>query len=106
MSPTLEEEINDDIATEIRKNMEIIIKYYDSINTKVINIQKELNQLKYLLELKKSKSIMQEEDDKKQFETKQKMYLSKLNKKEILNPKESTLNYYKIKFCDDKYIIV
>ena len=44
--------------------MEIIIKYYDSINTKVINIQKELNQLKYLLELKKSKSIMQEEDDK------------------------------------------
>ena len=45
--------------------MEIIIKCYDSINTKVINIQKELNQLKYLLELKKSKSIMQEEDDKK-----------------------------------------
>ena len=40
--------------------METIIKYYDSINTKVINIQKELNQLKYLLELKKRKSIMQE----------------------------------------------
>ena len=49
---------------------------------------------------------MQEEDDEKQFETKQKMYLSKLNKKEILNPKENTLNYYKIKFSDDKYIIV
>ena len=106
MNPIIEEEINDDIAVEIRKNMEIIIKYYDSINTKVINIQKELNQLKYLLELKKSKSIMQEEDDEKQFETKQKMYLSKLNKKEILNPKESTLNYYKIKFSEDKYIIV
>ncbi len=65
MSLNIEEEINDDIAAEIRKNMEIIIKYYDSINTKVMNIQKELNQLKYLLELKKSKSIMQEEDDKK-----------------------------------------
>ena len=64
MISTIEEEINDDIGVEIRKNMEIIIKYYDSINTKVINIQKELNQLKYLLELKKSKSIMQEEDDK------------------------------------------
>ena len=49
---------------------------------------------------------MQEEDDKKQFETKQKMYLSKLNKKEILNPKESTLNYYKTKFSEDTYIIV
>ena len=43
MSLNIEEEINDDIAAEIRKNMEIIIKYYDSINTKVINIQKELN---------------------------------------------------------------
>ena len=64
MSLNIEEEINDDIGVEIRKNIEIIIKYYDSINTKVINIQKELNQLKYLLELKKSKSIMQEEDDK------------------------------------------
>ena len=66
--------------------MEIIIKYYDSINTKVINIQKELNQLKYLLELKKSKSITQEEDDEKQFETKQKMYLSKLHKKRNFKP--------------------
>ena len=45
--------------------METLIKYYDSINTKVFNIQKELNQLKYLFELKKSKSIMHEEDDKK-----------------------------------------
>ena len=53
MSPNIEEEINDDIATEIRQNMETIIKYYDSINTRTINIQKELNQLKYLLELKK-----------------------------------------------------
>ena len=54
MSLNIEEEIHDDIGVEIRKNMEIIIKYYDSINTKVINIQKELNQLKYLLELRKS----------------------------------------------------
>ena len=57
-------------------------------------------------ELTKSKSITNEEEDKKQYETKQKMYLGKLNKEEILNPKESTLNDYKIKICDDKYIIV
>ena len=104
MNPIIEEEINDDIAVEIRKNMETIVKYYDSINTKIINFEKQLNNLKYLLELKKAKSIINNEDDKK-YEQKQKMYLSKLNKKEILNPKESTLNYYKIKFSEDKYII-
>ena len=104
MNP-IEEEINDDIAVEIRKNMETIVKYYDSINTKIINFEKQLNNLKYLLELKKAKSIINNEDDKKNYEQKQKMYLSKLNKKEILNPKESTLQYYKIKFSEDKYII-
>jgi len=41
----------------------------------------------------------------KKYEQKQKMYLSKLIKKEILNPKETTLNYYKIKFSEDTYII-
>ena len=103
MSPPPEEE---DIASEIRKNMETIIKYYDSINTRTINIQKELNQLKYLLELKKSRTVKElTEDDKKQYETRQKMYLGKLNKKEILQPKESTLQYYKIKLYNDYYII-
>ena len=105
MDPIFEEEINDNIAVEIRKNMETIVKYYDSINTKIINFEKQLNNLKYLLELKKAKSIINNEDDKKNYEQKQKMYLSKLNKKEILNPKESTLQYYKIKFSEDKYII-
>ena len=105
MNPIIEEEFNDDIAVEIRKNMETIVKYYDSINTKIINFEKQLNNLKYLLELKKAKSIINNEDDKKKYEQKQKMYLSKLNKKEILNPKESTLQYYKIKFSEDKYII-
>ena len=105
MNPIIEEEFTDDIAVEIRKNMETIVKYYDSINTKIINFEKQLNNLKYLLELKKAKSIINNEDDKKKYEQKQKMYLSKLNKKEILNPKESTLQYYKIKFSEDKYII-
>ena len=103
MSP---EESPEDIASEIRKNMETIIKYYDAINTRSINIQKELNQLRYLLELKKSRTVKElTTDDKKQYETKQKMYLGKLNKKEILQPKESTLKYYKIKFVNDCYIV-
>jgi len=100
------EETPEDIASEIRKNMELILKYYDSINTRSINIQKELHQLKYLLELKKSRTVKElTDDDKKQYETKQKMYLGKLNKKEILNPKETTLQYYNIKFENDLYKI-
>ena len=101
------EETPEDIASEIRKNMELILKYYDSINTRSINIQKELHQLKYLLELKKSRTVKElTDDDKKQYETKQKMYLGKLNKKEILNPKETTLQYYDIKFENDLYKIL
>ena len=100
------EETPEDIASEIRKNMELILKYYDSINTRSINIQKELHQLRYLLELKKSRTVKElTDDDKKQYETKQKMYLGKLNKKEILNPKETTLQYYNIKFENDLYKI-
>ena len=49
------EDTPEDLASEIRKNMETIIKYYDSINTRTINIQKELYNLRYLLELKKVK---------------------------------------------------
>ena len=87
--------------------METILKYYDAINTRTINIQKELNQLRYLLELKKSRTVKElSDDDKKQYETKQKMYLGKLNKKEILNPKETTLQYYSIKFENDLYKIL
>jgi len=103
MSP---EETPEDLASEIRKNMETILKYYDAINTRTINIQKELHQLKYLLELKKSKTAKElTDDDKKQYETKQKMYLGKLNQKQILNPKETTLSYYKIKYDNDQYIV-
>ena len=86
--------------------METILKYYEAINTRSINIQKELHQLKYLLELKKSRTVKElTDDDKKQYETKRKMYLGKLNKKEILNPKESTLQYYNIKLENDLYKI-
>jgi hypothetical protein len=100
------EETPEDIASEIRTNMETILKYYEAINTRTINIQKELHQLRYLLELKKSRAVKElTDDDKKQYETKQKMYLGKLNKKEILNPKETTLSYYKIKYDNDQYIV-
>ena len=45
----------ENIASEIRNNMETIIKYCDSINLRTCNIQKELYNLRYLLELKNVK---------------------------------------------------
>ena len=42
------------------------------------------------------------EEDKKAYTTKQKMYLSKLNKEEIKMPKPETLQYYNI-YKDGQY---
>jgi hypothetical protein len=57
--------------------------------------------------LKKSRTVKEiSDDDKKQYETKQNMYLGKLDEKEILNPKETTLQYYNIKFENDLYTIL
>ena len=49
MSPSLEEDMNDDIATEIRTIMETIINYYGSIITTATRILK-LNFLNFLAE--------------------------------------------------------
>ena len=87
--------------------MELILKYYDGINTRSLQMQKELQELWYLLDLKKSKTITNtpNEDEKKIYETKLKMYLTKLNTKQILSPKPQTLDYYKIKFENQIYFI-
>ena len=47
------EDTPENIAIEIRKNMETIINYYDSINIRACNIQKEFYNLRYLLDVKK-----------------------------------------------------
>ena len=43
----------DEFKNENRKQMELELRYYDGINTRSTQIQKELNQLKYVLDLKK-----------------------------------------------------
>ena len=53
----------DEFKNEIRKQKEFILKYYDGINTRSLAIQKELQNLKYLLDLKKSKSFTNARDD-------------------------------------------
>ena len=45
------------IEEGVRKYMVLILAYVDSMNTRTISMQKELNGLKYLLELKKAKRL-------------------------------------------------
>ena len=72
--------------------MVLIFSYVDNINGRTVALQKEMNRLKYLLELKEAKRLsMKTADDdadlsscveaeKNRFETKRKMYVGKLNK--------------------------
>ena len=92
------------------ENRDLITSYLDAINNRTIEMQKEISKLKYLFELKKSKSITStiksmNEDDKKVYETKRKMYLGKLNKEEIKTPKPETLEYYSIFKDENEYKI-
>ena len=89
----------------IRKYMVLILSYIDDINSRSISMQKEMNRLKYLLQLKKAMRLSQKSDDlvdvdaeQKRFQTKRKMYVGKLNKQEIKAPKLETLRYYNLHF--------
>ena len=92
------------------ENKDLITSYLDAINNRTIEIQKEMNKLKYLLDLKKSKSITStiksmSEEDKKAYITKQKMYLSKIADGTIKMPKDETLKYYNIIKDENQYKI-
>ena len=66
----------DEFKDEIRKQMKLILKYYDGINTRSLSIQKEIQTfLTYLLDLKKSKPLTStsDADDLKVYETMHKM---------------------------------
>ena len=92
------------------ENKDFIYYHLEAINSRTIEMQKEINKLKYLFELKKSKSITNtiksmSEDDKKAYETKRKMYLGKLNDNSIKLPKDETLKYYNIVKDGEEYKI-
>ena len=105
--PQSEEKLNEGI----RKYMILILSYIDNINSRSIAMQKEMNRLKYLLELKKSMRLSRKaaegidmidvDAEQKRFETKRKMYVGKLNKQEIKAPKLETLRYYNLKFDEE-----
>ena len=102
--PQSEEKLNEGI----RKYMVLILSYIDNINSRSISMQKEMNRLKYLLELKKAMRLSQKtaegidmidvDAEQKRFQTKRKMYVGKLNKQEIKAPKLETLGYYNLQF--------
>ena len=93
--------------------MVVILSYVDNINVRTIALQKEMNRLKYLLELKKAKRLsMKKTDDdtdlsscveaeKNRFETERIMYVGKLNKQEIKAPKLETLQFCNLKFDEE-----
>ena len=88
MSPLIEQCENpyEEFKIDIRNTMQLILKYYDGVNTRSLAIQKEIQNLHYILDLKKTESL-NPTDDIKIFESRQKMYLNKLNSKQILLPK-------------------
>ena len=92
------------------ENKDLITSYLDAINNRTIEIQREMNKLKYLLDLKKSKSITStiksmSDDDKKIYISRQKMYLSKIADGTIKVPKDETLKYYNIIKEENQYKI-
>ena len=101
----------DKLNEGIRKYMVLILSYVDNINSRSISMQKEMNRLKYLLELKKAMRLSRKADDdfdmvdvdaeQKRFQTKRKMYVGKLNKQEIKAPKLENLRYYNLQFDEE-----
>jgi hypothetical protein len=105
MSENTEVEISN-----IQQSLRVLQLMVETINSRTIDILKEQNKVKYMLDLKKSKALTSTikemtEEDKVQYVVKQKMYLQKLNAGLINQPKEQTLEYYKISKEGETYKI-
>ena len=92
------------------KNKDFVYYHLQAINERTIEMQKEINKLKYLFELKKSREVSNtiksmSDDDKKIYISRQKMYLSKIADGTIKVPKDETLKYYNIIKEENQYKI-
>ena len=65
-----------------------ILKLLEDMNERIENIEKNT----------KPRYMQPNTDKGLTYENKKKVYLTKLNNKEILQPKQTTLDYYKIKY--------
>ena len=89
-------------------DVKALLTMIEAINTRTLDIQKEMNKLKYLFGLKQGREIasslsVMTEEDKKAYTVKSKMYLGKLQNGEIKQPKDTTLKYYGITFENETY---
>jgi len=94
----------------IQQSIQVLQQMIENINCRTIDIAKDQNKVKYMLDLKKSKQLsssMKEmsEEDLKMFKVRQRMYLGKLQDSSIKLPKPQTLEYYKIVMESDVYKI-
>ena len=94
----------------IQQSIQVLQQMIENINCRTIDIAKDQNKVKYMLDLKKSKQLsssMKEmsEEDEKMFKVRQRMYLGKLLDSSIKLPKPQTLEYYKIVMESDVYKI-
>ena len=102
-------DIEAQLAT-IQQSIQVLQQLIENINCRTIDIAKEQNKVKYMLELRKAKQLsssMKEmtEEDIQMFKVKQRMYLGKLQDSSIKLPKPQTLEYYKIVLEDNVYKI-
>ena len=65
-----------------------ILKLLEEMNERIENIEKNT----------KPRYMQSNTDKEATYENKKNVYLTKLNNKEILQPKQTTLDYYKIKY--------
>ena len=94
----------------IQQSIQVLQQMIENINCRTIDIVKEQNKVKYMLELRKAKQLSSSlkemtEEDIQMFKVKQRMYLGKLQGSSIKLPKPQTLEYYKIVMEDNVYKI-
>jgi hypothetical protein len=104
-------DIQDSINIDLQESMNVIITMLETINSRGIESNKEINKLKYLFELKRGKELTKTittmtDEQKANYITKQKMYIGKLNSLEIKTPKDETLKYYNLKKDGDVYKVI
>ena len=95
----------------IQQSLSMLHLMAEAINSKTVDILKEQNKVKFMLDLKKQRAMTSTikemtEEEKVQYTVKQKMYLQKLNAGLINQPKEQTLEYYKISKEGETYKIL
>ena len=92
----------DELKEELKLLEGFIETKLQRLMDKINNLENSVNDLE---EKVKPKTYTRPDVDKSaSYENKRNTYLNKLNNNEILHPKSSTLEYYKIKKEGDKYV--